>query len=119
MVNIFTRLNKALVKGLNKVAEECRGKPSNYTTFEKLVVCGEDEFIAAKVENACKVFRSRFHNDNVIVQCCAKGFVNAEDLNMINESHCGIVRQPALVRRIIFKRTLTWKEFVKCLRLEV
>ena len=97
----------------------CVGRPSGYSTFEKLVYCGVNLETAHQIQKACDEFRFKGYNDNVIVQCCSKGFIKGDDLNQINESHCGIVKNPAKVRRITATEGMTWDEFVKHLRLDL
>lgn len=99
---------------MNKIIKHCTGNLNRVTTFEKLVYVGENLIDARKIADSCNTFRWAGYNDNAVVQCCAKGFVEAEDLTRMIESHAGLVKHPGALRRYLCKNTpkrMLWADF--------
>ena len=92
------------------------------TTFEKLCYLRVNRELAQKIAKSCNVFRSPFENDTVIIQCCAKGYIDKDDLRRIAESHCGIIVNS---RKVLYyinsnpQHKMLWNLFIKNLRLDV
>jgi len=99
----------------------CHGKPSDCSTFEKLLYLGEKPDIAKNVSTNCNVYRnSCIQNDNIIIQCCAKGYVTIDDARMISDNYSGMIRNNKALLKYLRANApykMLWTEFLKHLRM--
>lgn len=120
-MNILLKIKSAFNRLAMLLDDMCKGDQSGYTTFEKLVYCGVDEFIAAKIECACERFRmpGPNDNDNVIIQCAAAGIVYVDDMRYIFENYPSLIIGATSMRKLIhYNGPMKWSEFVEHLRLD-
>jgi len=90
-----------------------------FNLFDALTTMDVDDVLAAKIENSCSFFCNSVDAAKHVAQTCSTGSLTKEALVSISEYAPGLIKEPAIVRNIIYERKMLWPEFTEQLRLDL